>query len=197
MVEEGSEGKLAEDCDMRVIAGTARSLRLKTIEGNDTRPTTDRIKETLFNILMPYVPEAKFLDLFAGSGGIGIEALSRGAAECTFVEQNPKAVACITDNVKHTGFSASGRILKYDALSFVAGLSKIDYDIIFMDPPYNKELEKNVLKLLADKEFVTDTLIVIEADINEDFGYVEELGFNIIKDKKYKSNRHLFLEKRD
>ena len=84
---------------MRVIAGTARSLPLKTIEGLDTRPTTDRIKETLFNIMMGYIPEAKFLDLFAGSGGIGIEALSRGATDCTFVELNPKAVACIEDNV--------------------------------------------------------------------------------------------------
>ncbi|MBR3599947.1 MAG: RsmD family RNA methyltransferase, partial [Lachnospiraceae bacterium] len=77
---------------MRVVAGTARSLMLKTLEGLDTRPTTDRIKETLFNMLMPYVGQAQFLDLFAGSGGIGIEALSRGADECTFVEMNPKAV---------------------------------------------------------------------------------------------------------
>lgn len=182
---------------MRVIAGTARSLQLKTIEGNDTRPTTDRIKETLFNMLMPYVPESKFLDLFAGSGAIGIEAISRGANECVFVELNPKAIACINDNVAHTKFTKESKVVKYDAISYVAGLKEIDFDVIFMDPPYNKELEKEVLSVLADKKFVTDTLIVIEADINEDFSYVEDLGFDIIKDKKYKTNRHIFLEKRE
>ena len=83
---------------MRIIAGTARSMPLKTIEGKDTRPTTDRIKETLFNILQMDVPGAVFLDLFAGSGGIGIEALSRGAKEAVFVEKNPKAVSCIKEN---------------------------------------------------------------------------------------------------
>ena len=85
---------------MRVIAGTARSLPLKTPEGADTRPTTDRIKETLFNILQPYLPDCVFIDLFSGSGGIGIEALSRGAKHAYFVENNPKAFACIQDNVK-------------------------------------------------------------------------------------------------
>ena len=84
---------------MRVIAGTARSLILKTLEGLDTRPTTDQIKETLFNMLTSYTYEAKFLDLFAGSGGIGIEALSRGSEHCTFVELNPKAVNIIKDNL--------------------------------------------------------------------------------------------------
>ena len=125
---------------MRVVAGTARSLILKTIEGMDTRPTTDRIKETLFNMLTGYVTDAKFLDLFAGSGGIGIEALSRGARECTFIENNPKAVNCIKDNLKHTKLDDKGRVLKYDAISYVQGLDKIDYDVIFMDPPYSKDL---------------------------------------------------------
>ena len=82
---------------MRVIAGSARRLSLKTIEGLDTRPTTDRIKETLFNMLQNEIPGCRFLDLFAGSGGIGIEALSRGAREAVFVENNPKAISCIQD----------------------------------------------------------------------------------------------------
>lgn len=181
---------------MRVIAGTARSLRLKTIEGKDTRPTTDRIKETLFNILAGYIPDAKFLDLFAGCGGIGIEALSRGAAECVFVEQSPKAVACINDNVAHTRFTEKSTVLRYDAISYVSALKKINFDVIFMDPPYGNELEKNILSILSEKEFERDTLVVIEADVNESFDYVEELGFEIIKDKKYKTNRHIFLEKR-
>ena len=87
---------------LRVIAGTARSLPLKTIEGKDTRPTTDRIKETLFNMIQLKVPDAVFLDLFSGSGAIGIEALSRGAGEACFVENNKAAVACIRENLKFT-----------------------------------------------------------------------------------------------
>ena len=182
---------------MRVIAGTARSLPLKTIEGLDTRPTTDRIKETLFNIMMGYIPEAKFLDLFAGSGGIGIEALSRGATECTFVELNPKAVACIEDNVAFTRFKEKSHIIKADAVSYVRGLKNIDFDVIFMDPPYGKELEKQVLSVLGDKKISEDTLIVIEAALNEDFSYVDEIGFEITKEKRYKTNKHIFLKKRD
>ena len=84
---------------MRVIAGTARSLPLKTIDGPETRPTTDRIKETLFNMLQMDVPGCRFLDLYAGSGAIGIEALSRGARQSVFVEHNPKAAQCIRENL--------------------------------------------------------------------------------------------------
>ena len=87
---------------MRVIAGTARHLKLKTMEGMNTRPTTDRIKETLFNMLSFHVEGSRFLDLFSGSGAIGIEALSRGAKEAVFVENNRKAAGCIRDNLKFT-----------------------------------------------------------------------------------------------
>ena len=87
---------------MRVIAGKARRLALKTVPGMETRPTTDRIKETLFNILQPEIPDCRFLDLFSGSGGIGIEALSRGAESAVFVEKNPKACTCIRENLTFT-----------------------------------------------------------------------------------------------
>lgn len=182
---------------MRVIAGTARSLRLKTIEGLDTRPTTDRIKETLFNMLTPYIYECDFIDLFAGSGGIGIEALSRGAESCIFVELNPKAVKCINDNVSFTKFTDKSKVFKADAISYISGLSKVDCDVIFMDPPYSKFLEKNILEILSKKEFVRDTLIVVEATKDEDFSYVDALGFDIIKEKVYKSNKHLFIQKKE
>lgn len=182
---------------MRVVAGTARSLHLKTIEGNDTRPTTDRIKETLFNMLTGYIVDASFLDLFAGSGGIGIEALSRGAADCTFVEQNAKAVACIKENLAFTKLADRARVQKYDAVGFVNGLSSISYDVIFMDPPYSNGLERAVLENLSSKKFDTDTLIVVEAAVDEDFGYLDSLGYDIIKDKRYKTNKHLFIRKKD
>mgnify|MGYP000248993809 CR=1 FL=1 len=93
---------------MRVIAGSARSLKLKTLEGIETRPTTDRIKETLFNMISPQMYDCIFLDLFAGSGGIGIEALSRGAREAVFVEKNPKAMECVKENLKFTRLEKKG-----------------------------------------------------------------------------------------
>ena len=182
---------------MRVIAGTARSMPLKTIEGLDTRPTTDRIKETLFNILTGYIPQAKFLDLFAGSGGIGIEALSRGADSCTFVEQAKNAAACIEDNLKFTKLIDRAEIRKLDAVSFVSSLREIDYDVIFMDPPYGKGLERRVLEVLSTKKFVADTLIIVEASIDEDFSYVEALGFERTKDKHYKTNKHVFMMQKE
>ena len=110
---------------MRVIAGKARSLRLKTIEGMDTRPTTDRIKETLFNMLQPYMADCRFLDLFAGSGAIGIEALSRGADCCVFVEQQRKAAECIRDNLKFTRLDGQARVMVMDAVS---AIRKLDGD---------------------------------------------------------------------
>jgi 16S rRNA (guanine966-N2)-methyltransferase len=183
---------------MRVIAGTARSLPLKTIEGLDTRPTTDRIKETLFNILMPDIPEAKFLDLFAGSGGIGIEALSRGAKRAVFVENNQKAVKCITDNVNFTKFQDRSEIIRGEALSYVRSMRKNDFQIIFMDPPYGKELEKEIIFELDKKDFTQDGIVVVEAKLDEDFSYVEqETGFRIYKVKEYKTNKHIFICKKD
>ena len=98
---------------MRVIAGKCRSLPLKTVPGRQTRPTTDRIKETLFNMLQPYLPDARFLDLFAGSGAIGIEALSRGAERAWFVEQNKAAADCIRQNLKFTKLEQQAVLLPW------------------------------------------------------------------------------------
>ena len=103
---------------MRVIAGTARRLPLKTIAGKDTRPTTDRIKETLFNILQNDIYGVRFLDVFAGSGGIGIEALSRGAAYAAFIEQNRAAVDCIRDNLRFTHLDGQASVMQSDVCFF-------------------------------------------------------------------------------
>lgn len=182
---------------MRVIAGTARSLPLKAVEGNNTRPTTDRIKETLFNILMPYLYECSFLDLFCGSGAIGIEALSRGAKESIFVDNNRKAVACTQDNLKFTKFTDRSRVYGGDVLGILPQLEGHGpFDVIFMDPPYDNELEVQVLNYLSDSSLVDeDTLIVVEASLQTDFTYAESLGFTITKEKKYKTNQHVFLVK--
>ena len=183
---------------MRVIAGKARRLALKTVPGMETRPTTDRIKETLFNILQPEIPDCRFLDLFSGSGGIGIEALSRGAESAVFVEKNPKACACIRENLTFTKLAEHGKLLNMDVLQALRSLEGEEaFDCIFMDPPYNKNLERQVLEYLKDSSLAnTDTLIVTEADLHTDFSYVEELRYELSRSKEYKTNKHIFLYKR-
>lgn len=181
---------------MRVIAGSARRLLLKSPEGLDTRPTTDRIKETLFNMLMPNLPNAVFIDLFSGSGGIGIEALSRGANKAYFVENNQKAVACITENLEHTHLSDRAVVVKQDVFAALRGSIRDTADIIFLDPPYQQEYDRKVLELLRDAAFVTDdTLIVVEASATTSFDYVDTLGFVVEKSKQYKTNKHVFIKR--
>ena len=181
---------------MRVIAGKCRSLPLKTVPGMNTRPTTDRTKETLFNILQPYLADCRFLDLFSGSGGIGIEALSRGASFCCFVEQNRQALGCIRENLKFTKLESQGRVL---AAEVMQALDRLEGEPAFdciLDPPYNHEWEKKVLARLRKASYVSaETLIVVEASLETDFSYLEEMGYRIIKEKKYKTNGHLFLRR--
>ena len=181
---------------MRVIAGSAKRLQFKTLDGMDTRPTTDRIKETLFNMLSPYLYDCIFLDLFAGSGGIGIEALSRGAMEAVFVEKNPKAMACIRENLKYTRLDRKALTISSDVMTALYRLEgEKQFDFIFMDPPYNQGLEKKVLEYLADSQLLSDEgVIIVEASKDTSFDYLAELGFALIKEKVYKTNKHVFIE---
>lgn len=181
---------------MRVIAGVARSMPLKTPEGADTRPTTDRIKETLFNILQNDVPGSVFVDLFSGSGAIGIEALSRGARKAYFVENAPKALACIQDNLQFTKMVDKAVVLKQEAALGLNSIFEKEVDIIFMDPPYESGYEQQVLQLLSGMKYVTqDTIIIVEASLKTELSYVEDYGFEIIREKKYKTNQHFFLQR--
>lgn len=164
----------------------------------DTRPTTDRIKETLFNMIQPELYQCRFLDLFAGSGGIGIEALSRGAQEAVFVEKNPKAAACIRENLRTTRLEDRAQVLVCDCLEALRRLEGrgMAFDFIFMDPPYNRLLERDMLTYLAGSVLAgPDTRIIVEASRETDAGYLEELGYVLLKDKVYKTNRHLFITK--
>ena len=181
---------------MRVIAGKAKRLQLKTVEGMDTRPTTDRIKETLFNMITNELADCNFLDLFSCSGAIGIEALSRGAAHAAFVEQNKKAAKCIKDNLAFTKLGDGALVMETDVISALKRLEgSKKYDFIFMDPPYNQLLEKKVLEYLSQSDLLEEYgTIIVEASLETDFSYVSELGFDIIKEKKYKTNKHVFLE---
>lgn len=183
---------------MRVIAGTARSLPLKTPGGNVTRPTTDRIKETLFNMLQTYMGGCVFLDLFSGSGGIGIEALSRGGKKSYFIENNAEAIKCIQDNLKFTKFEDRAVVLKQDVISGLNNVFEKEVDVVFMDPPYGQDLERITLEKLAGMKYITeDTIIVTEASLDTDFSYLDGIGFEMIKEKKYKTNKHIFIQRKN
>lgn len=182
---------------MRVIAGKARRIQLHTIKGNDTRPTTDRIKETLFNMIHPILYDVNFLDLFSGSGAIAIEALSRGAGKATLVEKNRQAVQCIKANLEKTHLEAQAAVLCDDVFLALKKLERKNeiFDIVFLDPPYNQELEKNVLIFLAKSDLINEnSTIIVEASLETDFEYIKELGFEITRDKQYKTNKHIFLK---
>ena len=181
---------------MRVIAGTARSMPLKTPPGNDTRPTQDIIKETLFNIIQFDVPGCVFLDLCAGSGAIGIEALSRGAAKAYFAENSKAAAACIQENLHKTHFEDKGILLKMDVLSALHHIHERRVDIVYLDPPYESGICTNVLAMLRTLPYVTDeTQIIVETSLTSDYAWLEEAGYALVREKRYRSQRHLFLKR--
>ena len=185
---------------MRVIAGKARRLILKTIDGQDTRPTTDRIKETLFNMIQGDMPGCSFLDLFSGSGAIGIEALSRGAGVAVMVEQNPKAAECIRENLKTTKLEDDAIVMNCDVMTGLVRLEGKEhiFDFVFMDPPYDVGWEKRVFHHLAESPLIhEDTTIIVEASLETSFDYLEEMGYRIIKVKDYKTNKHVFAARKE
>ena len=145
---------------MRVISGTARGRRLKELPGMDTRPTTDKVKESLFNIVQFDIEGRKVLDLFGGTGQLGIEALSRGAESCTFVDQSRQAVSVIQENLKATGFATQSRVQQGDALAFLAGCRE-RYNLIFLDPPYHTELLENCIFSVAKFDILSEYGIMV------------------------------------
>lgn len=182
---------------MRVISGSKRRIILDVPDGMSTRPTQDRIKETLFNMIGPDVFDSNFLDLFAGSGQMGIEALSRGAKKAIFVENDKNAYEVIKRNLKRTDLEELAELYTSDVFLTLKRLEgREPFDFIFMDPPYNKFLEKTVLETIKDSSLIDEyTTIIIEASLDTDFSYTSDLGFNIIKEKTYKTNKHVFIEK--
>ena len=178
---------------MRVIAGKCRSLQLKTPKGANTRPTLDRIKETLFNIIQSEIPGAVVADIFAGSGALGIEALSRGASRSFFIDNDPEALKCIEENLVFTKLISSSVILKGDVFSNLDRINAEHLDIVFIDPPYEKGYEEKLFDRLKMMDNIDeDTLIILESAINKDFSFD---GFDIIRIKDYKTNRHTFLRR--
>ena len=182
---------------MRVIAGSARRLLLVTPPGLDTRPTQDKIKETLFNILQMQVPGSVFLDICAGSGGIGIEAISRGARRAYFIENGRAAISCIQQNLHKTGFEDQAVILRQDAVAALRQVHEKEVDLVYLDPPYKSDLARRILTALDGQSYITeDTCIVVETDLDSDFSFLDDTGFEIYREKDYRSNRHLFIRRK-
>jgi 16S rRNA (guanine(966)-N(2))-methyltransferase RsmD len=172
---------------MRIIAGTFRSRQLKSLKGTALRPTSDKLRETLFNVLGALAVDARFVDLFAGTGAVGIEALSRGAREAIFVEKHPPAVAIIKKNLDSLEIRKGVRVLALDALKSLERLAKepsvanTRIDILFLDPPYAEaEAYKNVLAFLGDADLLAENAVVIAEhqrllDLPETFGKLERV----------------------
>lgn len=145
---------------MRVITGTARGRKLGQLQGMDTRPTTDQVKESIFNIIQFDIEGRRVLDLFAGTGQLGIEALSRGAAGCTFVDQRRDAAALVRSNLKLCRLSDRARVVQGEALSLLAS-DRERYHLVFLDPPYQTELLENALKKIAEIDILMENGIII------------------------------------
>ena len=166
---------------MRVITGTARGRRLITLEGEDVRPTTDRVKEALFSIIQFEIEGRKVLDLFAGSGQLGIEALSRGAKSAVFVDLSKKSVEVVKQNLESTGLGKNAIVLNTDSIAFAA--SRADkYDVAFLDPPYRTGLLQKALPLTANI-MNEGGVIICEAPFDEE---LPETAGNFKMTKEYK-----------
>ena len=168
---------------MRVITGVARGRRLETLPGEDvTRPTTESVKEAVFSMIQFEIEGKNVLDLFAGSGQLGIEALSRGAKKCTFVENNRQAYKVVEENVKHCNLEQGARLVMSDACAF---LSRRDsFDIAFLDPPYNKGFISPVIgAIIKHDRLLTDGIIVLESDSTDEHDEFE--GLFVLKQRKY------------
>ena len=169
---------------MRVIAGTARGVQLKTPEGMQTRPTVDRVKEAMFSIIHFDLPGAKVLDLFGGTGQLGIEALSRGAASATFVDQAEPACRLIKENLRRAKFENAGKVVRGDYMEYLSRCRE-DYDIILLDPPYAEVFLENALKRITEIDILrSGGIIVAERPLGKELPW-DFPGYTRSKDYKY------------
>ncbi len=169
---------------MRVIAGTAKGIVLKTPDGMATRPTADRVKEAMFSIIQFDLPSAKVLDLFGGTGQLGIEALSRGASTAVFVDAAESACKLIQENLKKAKLDSQGRVIRSDYLSFLKNCRE-KYDIILLDPPYSEFFLENSLNLITEIDILqTNGIIVSERPVEKELPW-NFPGFSRSRDYKY------------
>ena len=169
---------------MRVITGKARGVQLKTPEGLQTRPTTDRVKEAMFSIIHFEIPGARVLDLFGGTGQLGIEALSRGAKSAVFVDGSEKACSLIRENLKRARLEGEGRVVRSDYLDYLKRCRET-FDIILLDPPYAEVFLENALKCISEIDILqTGGIIVAERPLGKELPWEFE-GFERSRDYKY------------
>ena len=169
---------------MRVITGKARGVQLKTPEGMQTRPTADRVKEALFSIINFDIPGAKVLDLFGGTGQLGIEALSRGAASAVFVDAREESCKLIRENLKRTKLESDGKVIRSDYLDYL-NRCREQYNIIFLDPPYAEVFLENAIKKITEIDILqSDGIIVAERPLGKELPWEFE-GYTRSKDYKY------------
>ena len=181
---------------MRVIAGTARGRRLASVPGEGTRPITDRAKEALFSILQGDVPGARVLDLFAGTGGVGIEALSRGAASCDFVELGGPAARTIQANLDHTGLAGAARVLRQDTFALLGRSPGAPYDIIYVAPPQYQGLWRRTLEALdARPGWLAEGGLVVAQIHPREEEPLELAHLTLFDRRDYGSVRLLFFER--
>ena len=169
---------------MRVIAGTRKGTQLKTPDGMATRPTADRVKEALFSVLQFDLPGARILDLFGGTGQLGIEALSRGASSAVFVDLREDACRVIRENLRRTSFSGEGKIIKSDYLSYLKG-TKEKFDIILLDPPYAEVFLENSLKMITEIDILQSGGIIATERPSDKVLELEFPGYLRSKDYRY------------
>lgn len=169
---------------MRVITGKARGIQLKTPDGMLTRPTADRVKEALFSIINFDIPGAKVLDLFGGTGQLGIEALSRGATAATFVDAREESCTLIRENLKRTKLEQDAKVIRSDYLDYLSRCRE-QYDIIFLDPPYAEVFLENAIKRITEIDILhSNGIIVAERPLGKELPWEFE-GFTRSKDYKY------------
>jgi 16S rRNA (guanine966-N2)-methyltransferase len=180
---------------MRVISGTAKGRTLKSVPGVGTRPITDRVKESLFDILGADVRDARFLDLFAGTGGVGIEALSRGAKEAVFVEQGRAALETIRANLATTRLADRARIVHADVFTFLAGTPDVPFDYIYIAPPQYKGLWSQALRVIdANPAWLSDDSQVIVQIHPRELEILTLEHLVLVDERKYGSTTLCFYE---
>lgn len=177
---------------MRVIAGKAKGRKLRPVPGDIARPITDRVKESLFNILGDEVVDALFLDLFAGTGSVGIEALSRGARRAIFVERSQRAIETIKENLKITGLAEQAKVVRDDVFRFLAREPAERFDLIYIAPPQYKGLWAETLLALDGKGFLTEGGLAIVQIFPKEYRDLELRCLHLVDQRKYGSTMLCF-----
>ena len=183
---------------MRIISGKARGTKLFTLEGENTRPTLDRVKESLFNIIQNKIPDCIFLDLFAGSGSIGLEAISRGAQKAILCDKEKKAIEIIRKNIEKTHCEEQVELYQMSFEKLLEMKLQEKVDIIYIDPPYKTEFALKALKMILDKELLKkEAIIIIETDEEERIiKEINKLSIEIIDQRKYGRANLIFLKEK-